>query len=460
MQDGKLSKLIPTSTHNLKRTLQARHLVMMAIGGVIGAGFFLGVGGAIKLAGPAVIIAYLIGGVIALLITFLLGEMAVALPVAASFQAYSSIAISPFVGFLTGWTYWLAFLLGPASEVIAAGTFLHLWFPGIPIWELCLIVAASLTAVNLISAHLFGEVEFWLSLIKVIAILAFIILGTMALGFSSNPNISLHNFFIYGGFAPHGFSGIISAMLLVIFSYGGIESLGTAVEETTEPQKIIPQVLKGSILRIFVLYILSITVLLAVLPWNQAGLSSSPFDDAFKILGGARFGKILENIINAVLITAALSCIDTGIFATSRMLFAMADQGYFPTFLTKLHRHRKVPINAILISSSILFIGVLASIYSVNAYVWIGSLSGFGFLFSWLIIAISQPRMRKIIMHNNPGALKWKAPFYPMSGYIACGLILAIFVGELFTADGQKILLAGCAWFIVASLYYYISRRI
>ncbi len=431
---------------------------MMSIGGVIGAGFFLGVGGAINLAGPAVIVAYLIAGIVALLVVMLLSEMAVAMPVAGSFQVYAGIAIHPYVGFLTGWTYWLAFLLGPASEVIAAGTFLHSWFPSFPIWEFCLVVAIAMTMINLVGAHFFGEVEFWLSLLKVIALLGFIVMGVVVMSVFHHSAISLQTVTTYHGFVPHGITGVFSAMLLVILSYGGTESIGTAAEETNDPQKNMPRALKGTALRIVILYIVSIGVLLAVLPWSQAGLSASPFVEAFKILGGQRFGVILGNIMNFVVLTAALSCIDTGIFATSRMLFSLASYDYFPKSLTKLYGTRKVPRNAIIASSSVLFVGVLASIYLPNAYIWVGSLAGFGFLFSWLMIAVSQPNIRKMIQKTDSSSLKWKTPFYPYSQYLAVILMLAIFVGEFFTHDGREILLSGCIWFIFASVYYCIVR--
>lgn len=441
---------------DLKRELKVRHLTMISIGGVIGAGYFLGCGAAIQSAGPAVIISYLLGGFITILVMALLSEMGVAMPVAGSFQVYASKAISPFAGFVTGWTYWLAFLIGPASETIAAGTYLHLWFPGVPIWVFSLIVALLMTIVNLIGVLVFGEVEFWLSLIKVVALITFIIWGCVAVFGMPIHGVSLSNMFAFGGFAPQGMAGVLAAMIIVIFAYGGTEAIGTAAGESSNPARDLPRALTGTVLRIVVLYVFSIAVLVMVLPWKQAGISSSPYVDAFGILGG----PIAANIMNFVVLTAALSCIDTGVYATSRMLFSLARDGYFPEFFGRLHPTRKVPVNAIATCCLVLFAGSLMFFFVQDfAYVWLASLSGFGFLFAWLMIALSQPGMRKILERENPAALKWKAPFCPYTQYLAVILMLAVFLGQFFVPGGWKVMAAGIAWLIIASLYYFLVAK-
>lgn len=442
--------------NKLKRSFKARHLMMMSVGGVIGAGYFLGAGGAIELAGPAVLIDYFVGGVIALLVTMLLAEMVVAIPVSGSFQVYARMAFNPLMGFLTGLTYWLAFLIGPASEAIAAGTFLHLWFPTIAIWKFCFLIATAMMIINTISAHFFGEIEFWLSLIKVIALLGFIILGFLALGVPMHHDLKP---FTLSQFAPHGLNGIISAALLVIFAYGGVESLGTAAEESLNVEKDIPKVIKGITLRIIILYLVSTAVLIMILPWQQAGLSSSPFVDAITLLGGKKYGLVLGNLMNFVVLIAALSCIDAGIYVTSRMFLSLAGEGYFPKFFTYIHPHRKTPVYSVALSSSVLYLGALMSLYSSNAYAWLASLSGFGFLFSWLMIILSQPIIRKSIVSDKTDVLKWKAPFYPYTYYLALLLILAIFIGLFFSPEGRKILLAGLLWFVLIGIYYYVKRK-
>ncbi len=445
-----------TTPSELTKGLKARHLTMMAIGGVIGAGFFLGAGAAINTAGPAVILCYLLGGIVTLLVMMMLTEMAVGMPVAGSFQKYATITMGPWAGFVTGWTYWLAFLIGPASECIAAGTFLNLWFPHIPIWVFCLVVAILLTIVNIIGVTFFGEMEFWLSLIKVVALVAFIIWGAAAItGITPHTDVTLANMTNDRGFMPAGIVGLFGAMMMVIFSFGGTEAIGTAAEESAHPEQDLPKVLRSTLLRIIVLYVLSIAVLVCVVPWATAGTSSSPFVDAMDILGG----PAAANIMNFVVLTAALSCIDTGVYATSRMLFSLSRDGFFPSVFAKLHPTRKVPLAAILVSSCMLFVGVILMVLAPDfAYLWLGSLSGFGFLFAWLMICLSEPGMRKRL--EAQGRLLWKVPGNPITQWVAVILIAVIFLGLLTYESGRYILLAGLIWLGLASVYYFaIGRR-
>ncbi|MCX8515363.1 MAG: amino acid permease [Burkholderiales bacterium] len=440
---------------NLRTSLKQRHLSMMSIGGVIGAGYFLGVGQAVIMAGPAVILSYLFGGIVTMLVMILLAEMSVAMPLAGSFHLYAEISFGKLVGFITGWTYWLAFLIGPASETIAAGTFLHLWFPSISVGYFCLIVATLLSLINIIGAKFFGEVEFWLSLIKVIALLIFIGSGIYTLGFHLNPNISFKNYTIHGGFLPYGYSGVLSAMMIVFFSYGGTESIATAAEECVNPRKIIPRALIGTVLRIFLLFILSIIVLLAVLPWNNDSIHASPYVVAFGILNG----NVAANIMNFVVLTAALSCIDTGIFATSRMLLSLAQQNYFPKIFSYINPKTQTPIVAILLSCIMLYVGVILSFLTPNAFTILGSLSGFGFLFTWLIIALSQPRFRKYILQTQPQSLTFKVKLTPYIQYLTVALMLAILCGQFFVTNGWITITSGIIWILIASIYYLIRVK-
>lgn len=447
---------VSENNSELKRGLKARHISMIAVGGVIGAGFFLGAGASIGKAGPAVIIAYLVGGIITMMVMVLLMEMAVGMPVAGSFQKYATVALGPWAGFATGWTYWLAFLIGPASETIAAGTFLHIWFPTVPIWVFCLIVAVTMTVVNLVGVAFFGEVEFWLSLVKVIALIAFIIWGLVAVfGITPQTGVTVSNLVNDGGFLPAGIVGLVGAMLLVMFSYGGTEAIGTAAEESEHPERDLPKVLKSTIFRIVVLFVLSILVLVMVLPWAQAGTSSSPFVDAMGILGG----PVAANIMNFVVLTAALSCIDSGVYATSRMLFSLSRDGFFPKVFSNVHSKTQTPTAAIAVSCAVLFLGALLFAFKPEfAYVWLASLSGFGFLFAWLMIALSQPRMRKILEEKGP--LKWRAPGAKYIQPATVALILLIYIGQFFVPGGWVMIAVGVGWLGLASVYYFaVGKR-
>lgn len=444
------------NTETLNRDLKSRHLAMLSVGGVIGAGFFLGAGSAINSAGPAVVVAYLLGGVITLIVMLLLAEMAVAMPVAGSFGTYSTLAFGRWAGFLTGWTYWLAFLIGPASETIAAGTFLNVWFPGVPIWVFCVAVSVLMTAVNVVGVYFFGEVEFWLSMVKVVAILLFIIGGATYLGTGhTGAPVNIQEVLTTShGFAPNGWMAILPAMMMVIFAYGGTESIGTAAEESSNPAEDIPKTLRGTVLRILILYCLSITILLLVLPWHKAGLSSSPFVDAIQLMGS----PLLANLMNFVVLTAALSCIDSGVYATSRMLFSMARDGHFPKVFTKLHAKNKTPYVAIISSSLMLFVGALVNILSPDAYAILASISGFGFLFSWLMIALSYPTIRN--MAEKEGTRKFKVPGSRFLQPVAALLMVGILVGQAFFEGGGVVLLGGMAWLTFASIYYFaVARR-
>lgn len=444
------------SAESLTKGLKSRHVTMLAVGGVIGAGFFLGAGSTINTAGPAVIFSYLFGGLITFLVMVLLTEMAVSTPVAGSFQKYAEMSLGPLPGFLTGWTYWLAFLIGPASESIAAGTFLNVWFPQVPIWVFALVVATLMTVVNLIGVKFFGELEFWLSLVKVVALALFIIAGCVVLfGVAPVKDVSFSNLVSNGGFAPAGFGGVVSAMMIVMFSFGGTEAIGTAAEESEHPDRDLPKALRSTLIRILVLFVLSIFVLVCVLPWQKAGVSSSSFVDATRILAG----PAAANVMNFVVLIAALSCIDAGIYATSRMMFSMSRDGFFPKVFAKTSEKSKAPVNAILVSCVMLFIGaILYYFFEDFAYTWLASVSGFGFMFAWLMICLSQPRMREIAIKRD-GVLKWKAPGGRPLQIAAVVLILGIYVGQLFSESGRDTLIAGVIWLIIATTYYFVIGK-
>jgi len=441
---------------NLKRDLLARHLTMMSLGAVIGAGYLLGAGAAINVAGPAVIISYALGGLVTLLMVALLAEMAAAMPAAGSFQFYVSLSLGGWAGFITGCTYWLAFLIGPATEAIVAGEILHTWFPILPNWIFYLLIAVLVMAVNAAGVLFFSEAEFWLAMIKALALVAFILVGLAALFSPAAWQISPAFAAAPGGFAPAGLGGILGAMMMVIFAYGGAEAIGMASEESKKPDRDIPRSLICSVLIIIIIYMVSTAVLVSVLPWSQAGISSSPYTDAFQILLGPGAGLAM----NFVVLTAALSTIGMGVYATSRVLFSMARDGYFPETLARIGK-TGTPTNATALCCLVLFLGAMAFyLFPDFAYLWLASLSGFGFLFSWLMISLSQPGLRRMILESSPEKLAWKVPFFPHIQRLAVILMAAILVAQVFLPGGRIALLAGGAWIVLASAYYFaISRR-
>ncbi|VVB68242.1 Amino acid permease [uncultured archaeon] len=428
---------------------------MMSLGAVIGAGYLLGAGAAINAAGPAVMISYALGGLVTLLVVALLAEMAAAMPAAGSFQFYVSFSLGGWAGFVTGCTYWLAFLIGPATEAIVAGEILHTWFPILPNWIYYLLIAALVMAVNAGGVLFFGEAEFWLAMIKALGLVAFILVGLAALFSPAGWQISPGMATAWGGFAPAGLGGILGAMMMVIFAYGGAEAIGMASEESKRPDRDIPRSLIGSVLLIIIIYMVSTAVLVSVLPWNQAGISSSPYTDAFRLLLGP--GAALA--MNFVVLTAALSTIGMGVYATSRVLFAMARDGYFPKALARIGK-TGTPVYATGLWCLVLFLGAMAFyLFPDFAYLWLASLSGFGFLFSWLMIALSQPGLRRMLEKSSPEKLVWRVPLFPHIQRLAVILMAAILVAQVFLPSGRIVLLAGGAWIILASLYYFAVLR-
>lgn len=444
----------------LKHVLSARHLTMMSICAVIGAGYLLGAGAAISVAGPAVLVSYAIGGLVTLLVVALLAEMASAMPAAGSFQFYVSLTLGGYAGFITGCTYWLAFLLGPATEAIVAGEILHSWFPAVPNWAFYLLIAALVVAANVAGVLLFGEAEFWLGMIKTLALLAFILVGAAALiNYSSwlgSGGLQIANGsgiaanLGAGGFAPMGWAGILGAMMIVIFAYGGAEAIGMASEESLHPEKDIPRALIGSVLAVIALYMSSTAVLVNVLPWHQAGISSSPYTDAFLQLLGP--GGALA--MNFVILTAALSTIGMGVYATSRVLFSMSRNGYAPSSFSQIGS-AGTPTLAIAASGLALFLGALVFyLFPDFAYLWLASLSGFGFLFSWLMIALSQPKLRSILQESDSGRPAWRVPLFPHLQRLAVVLMVAILAAQALIPSGRIVLISGGAWLMLASIYY------
>jgi len=439
-------------TETLKRVLAFRHLTMMSLVAVIGAGYLLGAGSAINAAGPSVMISYAIGGVITLLVVSLLAEMTSAMPASGSFQFYAGLTLGSYAGFVTGCTYWLAFLLGPATEAIVAGEILHSWFPHVPSWSFYLLIALLVVALNAAGARIFAETEFWLGMLKVLALSAFILVGLAS--FLSVPGVplGLQSAFFAGweGFAPMGGAGIFAAMMIVVFAYGGAEAIGMASEESLHPARDTPKALIGSVLVIVALYMLSTAVLVSVLPWSRAGIGSSPFTDALFLLLGN--GGALA--MNFVVLTAALSTIGMGVYAASRVMFSMSRERYFPSFLCRIGRGG-APDNSIIICGIVLLLGALVFyIFPDFAYVWLASLSGFGFLFSWLMIALSHPGLHRIAQENHPEGLAWQAPFYPHLQRIAVALIVAVFAAQALVPAGKLVLISGGVWLVLLSAYY------
>jgi L-asparagine transporter-like permease len=454
----------------LRRALRVRHLVMLSVGGTIASGFLLFAGSAIGIAGPAVIISYVIAGIITIAVMACLAELAVMKPVSASFATYARDTMGPLAGFLTGWNYWLAWVMGAATESVAAGTYFHSFYSFAPIWVVAAIIIAIEMTINLVGVLFMGEYEFILSTIKVVALAAFILIGACAIlgiGFAHHGVTELTS---NGGFFPKGTGVVLTALLTVFFAYVGIELVGVTAEESVNPARDVPRALFWTVIIVVVLFGFGIFILLAISPWAGASTSSSPFVDALK---GLKI-PVIASIFNWIVISASVSSVDGALYTASRMLFTQAREGNFPRQLAQTNPRRKVPTAAIAITASCTFIGaVLAYFFPASAYVFIASLSTFGFLFAWLMIAISQPLYRLKKGAEWVRNLKWKTPLYPLTPIIAIVTVLGALIGQFFTGgSGSKIgpitipggglaVVVGAIWTVLWSAYYlgYARRK-
>ena len=457
-----------SSGGQLRRALRVRHLVMLSVGGTIASGFLLFAGSAINIAGPAVIVSYVIAGIITIAVMACLAELCVMKPVSASFATYARDTMGPLAGFLTGWNYWLAWVMGAATESVAAGTYFHSFYGFAPIWIVAAIIIAIEMTINLVGVLFMGEYEFILSTIKIVALAAFIIIGLCAIlgiGFHAHGVTQLT---ANGGFFPKGEGVVLTALLTVFFAYAGIELVGVTAEESVHPARDVPRALFWTVAIVVGLFVVGIFILLAISPWASAGTSSSPFVDAIKSLKI----PVIASVFNWIVISASVSSVDGALYTASRMLFTQAREGNFPEQLARTHPRRKVPTAAIAITASCMFIGaLLAYFFPASAYVFIASLSTFGFLFAWLMIAISQPLYRLKMGAQWVRDLKWKTPLYPLTPIIAVITVIGALVGQFFTGgSGTKIgpvtipgggvaIVVGVIWTIVWAVYYLAYAR-
>lgn len=325
---------------DLQKGLLPRHVLFIALAGMIGTGIFKGSSTTLNLAGPSVIFAYLIGGVLLFIVMAALGEMALAFP-NSNVQNLVNKAFGFRISFIVGWLYWFNWIIVIIVELLAAGSFLQYWYPSVPLWLLSLLCAAVVVGINLFHVKYYGELEFWFAGIKIVAIIAFIVLGFLILIgiFPSSTPDPFSNYTAYGGFFPNGIGGIFSAFLVVMFSYGGAELIGVAVTETKDAKRVLPKIIKGAVWRVIFFYILPILIITGIMPWNKVTGEDSPFVQVFSLSGlpGA------AHIMNFVLLTAVLSAANSGIYATSRTLYSMAQSGEAPKTLLKTSKKGNPP---------------------------------------------------------------------------------------------------------------------
>jgi GABA permease len=416
----------------LRRSLRQRHMTMISLGGVIGAGLFVGSGAVMNQTGPAAFLSYLLAGVLVILVMRMLGEMAVANPAVGSFIEYCRKALGPRAGFTIGWLYWWFWAIVLAIEAVAGATILQRWLPGVPVWTMSLAVMVLLTATNLVSVRSYGEFEFWFASIKVAAIIVFIaILAGYLLGIGAGDSPGLSNLTAHGGFAPKGGVTILSGVVIVVFAFVGAEIVTIAAAEADEPERAVARATNQVVWRVLVFYVLAVFLIVCVVPWNNTKLGDSPFIAALDRIGipGS------ADIMNAIVVTAVLSCLNSGIYVASRMLFALARRGDAPQRLVSLNG-RGVPVYAILLSVSVGFLSVIFDAISPNkVFLFLVNSSGAVALFCYVLIAAAELRMRRRLEAEEPDRLTLRMWLFPWLTYASIAGMVAVIVAMAFVKD-------------------------
>ena len=440
------------SQQELKRGLKNRHVQLLAIGGAIGTGLFLGSGRSISLAGPSILLTYLITGIICFFMMRALGELLLSNLDHHSFIDFVEEYLGDRAAFITGWTYWFCWLSLAMADLTAVGLYMQYWIPWMPQWIPALIVLGILLVMNLTAVKHFGEMEFWFALIKVIAIVSLIIIGLIMIltGFTTNAGAAaFENLWNYGGWFPNGTMGFILSFQMVVFAFTGIELVGLTAGETENPKKVIPMAINNIPLRIILFYIGSLAIIMSIYPWIAVDPNSSPFVAVFNAVG------ILAaaSIVNFVVLTSAASATNSGIFSTSRMIYALSKRGHAPSRMKRLTNHA-VPYQATLFSAAaLLFTVVLNYVMPESVFIMITSISTFCFIYIWAIIVVCHLKYRK----QHPELAKQSAfrmPLYPFMNYLILAFFLFILVVLALQSDTRIALMFTPFWFILLWAFY------
>ncbi|MBD8707869.1 MULTISPECIES: amino acid permease [unclassified Pseudomonas] len=442
---------------DLKRGLSARHIRFMALGSAIGTGLFYGSASAIKLAGPAVLLVYIIAGAAVYMVMRALGEMAVRNPVSGSFGEYATTYLGPLAGFVLGWTYAFEMVIVCLADVTAFGIYMGFWFPEVPRWIWVLGIVFLIGALNLCSVKVFGETEFWLSLLKVGAIIAMILAGfgimLFGLGSVSGGGVSsVSNLWAYGGFMPNGIGGLVASLAVVMFAFGGIEIIGITAGEARNPERVIPRAINAVPLRILLFYVLTLFVLMSLYPWQQIGSQGSPFVQIFDHLGISSAATVL----NIVVITAAVSAINSDIFGAGRMMYGLAIQGQAPKGFAQLSA-QGVPWMTVLVMGVALLCGVVLNyLIPENVFLLIASIATFATVWVWLMILVTQIAMRRSMSAEEVAQLKFPVPFWPVAPIVATLFMVFVFGVLGYFPDSQAALVVGAVWIGLLVVAYWI----
>ncbi len=455
MQARRGERTVPVSKPALGRALRTRHVTMITIGGIIGAGLFVGSSTSIASIGPACIVSYGVAGLIILLVMRMLSELAAGYPGTGAFTEFARLGLGDWAGFACGWLYWYFWVIVVPIEAIAGGGILQQWI-ALPVWTLALVLLAVMTGVNLLSTRSFGEFEFWFSSVKVAAILAFIVIAAGRVsGLGAPAATSLTNLLSHGGFAPFGTLSVIAGVTSVIFAFVGAEIVTIAAVESDEPARSIAKLTSSVALRILLFYMVSITLIVAVVPWVAVRPGVSPFAQALGVIGirGA------ETIMNVVVLTAVLSCLNSGLYVTSRVLFGLASKGDAPGWLVVLDK-RRVPSRAILAGAVFGYAAIAASVLSpAVVFSFLVSASGAIALVNYLLVALAQIRLRRAMEATAPERLVIRMWFFPYASWGVVLAITAVLVAMAVTPSLRGQFLSSCFSVAVVLLCFLVFRR-
>ncbi|WP_030921302.1 amino acid permease [Streptomyces sp. NRRL B-24720] len=429
----------PTQQEPLSHGLKQRHLTMLGLGGVIGAGLFVGSGAGIAVAGPGIVVSYLIAGALAMLVMRMLGEMSAAIPASGAFSVHAERALGRWAGFSVGWLYWFLLVVVLAVEATAAAQIAHGWVPGVDQWAWVLAFMVVFTVTNLTAVKNFGEFEFWFAALKVAAIVSFLVLGLLAV-FGLLPDtdpVGLTDLTGQGGFLPNGWGGVVSGVLTVVFAFGGLEVVTIAAAETDDPARAVGRAVRSAVVRILFFYVGSMLVIVTVLPWTAQRAGLSPYVKVLDAIGVPSAGQIM----NIVVFVALLSALNANLYGASRMVFSLAERGEGPRGLLKVSGSGGgggVPRRAVLASVAFGFVSVLLNLkWPDSVFLYLLNSVGAVLLFVWGLIAASQLRLRRRLEREAPEALTLRMWCFPWLTWVTLAALVAVLV-LMLTDDAAR----------------------
>ncbi|MYM67145.1 amino acid permease [Pseudoduganella sp. FT55W] len=439
----------------LKRGLKSRHIQLIALGGAIGTGLFLGIAQTIQMAGPSVLLGYGVAGLIAFFIMRQLGEMVVDEPVAGSFSHFADKYCGHWAGFMAGWNYWVLYVLVSMAELSAVGIYIQYWWPAVPTWVSALAFFAIINAISLFNVKAFGEMEFWFAIIKVLAIVGMIVFGAyLLISGDAGPQATVANLWQHGGFFPHGVSGLVMAMAVIMFSFGGLELIGITAAEADNPTHSIPKATNQAIYRILIFYIGALGILLSLYPWEKVVTSGSPFVLIFHALNS----NLVAHVLNVVVLTAALSVYNSGVYSNTRMLYGLAKQGNAPQSLLKVNA-RGVPLTALGVSAVATGICVAVNYFMpAKAFGFLMGLVVSALIINWGLISWIHLRFRA--QKKAAGQVTaFQSLGYPLTNYLCLAFLAAILVVMYLTPDLQLSVYLIPAWLAILALGYKLGVK-